>query len=170
MATAAPFRIAMPAHPRVLVAYFSYSGNTKHAAELLSKNLGCDLFPITMKHPYQGNIYRVSQEDLYKGYRPPLVRSAPDMSRYDVILLGYPTWWATMPMPVLSFLESADMRGKIILPFSSHGGTVFGDSVSDLSKAVPGAYVGIGFEFNYSGGFRLESHLNDWLRESGIRK
>ncbi len=170
VATAAPFRIAMPAHPRVLVAYFSYSGNTKHAAELLSKNLGCDLFPITMKHPYQGNIYRVSQEDLYKGYRPPLVRSAPDMSRYDVILLGYPTWWATMPMPVLSFLESADMRGKIILPFSSHGGTVFGDSVSDLSKAVPGAYVGIGFEFNYSGGFRLESHLNDWLRESGIRK
>lgn len=75
-----------------------------------------------------------------------------------------------MPMPVLSFLESADMRGKIILPFSSHGGTVFGDSVSDLSKAVPGAYVGVGFEFNYGGGFRLESHLNDWLRESGIRK
>lgn len=167
--TAAPQRIAMPAHPRVLVAYFSYSGNTKHAAELLSRSLGCDLFPITMQQPYRGRIYEVSAEHLYKGYRPPLAKRVADMSRYDVILLGYPTWWATMPMPVLSFLESYDLKGKIILPFSSHGGTVFGDSVSDLSKAVPGAYVGTGFEFHCSGGMRLEIRLGDWFLESGLK-
>ena len=75
-----------------------------------------------------------------------------------------------MPMPVVSFVESYDMNGKIILPFSSHGGTMFGDSVSDLSKMVPDSYVGIGFEFNYSGGSGLSGELSEWLEESGIKK
>ncbi len=92
------------------------------------------------------------------------------MTDYDVILLGYPTWWATMPMPVLSFVESHDLQGKIILPFSSHGGTVLGDSVSDLAKAAPGAYVGIGFEFHYSGGRRLVKDINNWLNASELTR
>ena len=73
-------------------------------------------------------------------------------------------------MPVLSFLESCDFRGKIVIPFSSHGGTVWGDSVSDLAKAVPGAYVGMGFEFNYSGGRDLPRRIGDWLRAIGLGK
>lgn len=168
--TAAPSRIAMPEHPRVLVAYYSYSGNTEHAAGIISGRLGADLFEIRMRHPYRGNIYEVSQKDLNNGVRPPLAASVADMDIYDVVLLGYPTWWGTMPMPVLSFLESCDFRGKIVIPFSSHGGTVWGDSVSDLAKAVPGAYVGMGFEFNYSGGRDLPRRIGDWLRAIGLGK
>lgn len=168
--TAPPSRIAMPEHPRVLVAYYSYSGNTGRAAEIIRESLGADLFEITMQSPYRGNIYEVSQADLNRGVRPPLSAQVENMADYDVILLGYPTWWATMPMPVLSFLESYDFQGKIVIPFSSHGGTVWGDSVSDLAKAVPGAYVGMGFEFNYSGGRGLSGRIDDWLRASGLEK
>lgn len=168
--TAPPSRIAVPEHPRVLVAYYSYSGNTGRAAEIISDRLGADLFEIRMQHPYRGNIYEVSQADLNNGVRPPLAARVEDMDTYDVVLLGYPTWWATMPMPVLSFLETYDFRGKIVIPFSSHGGTVWGDSVSDLAKAVPGAYVGIGFEFHYSGGRGLSERIDDWLRASGLEK
>lgn len=166
--TAAPRRIAMPKDPRVLVAYYSYSGNTRRAAEMIAGRLGADLFAITMRHPYRGNIYESSQADLNRGIRPPLATTVKDMGRYNVVLLGYPTWWATMPMPVVSFLEAHDFAGKIVLPFSSHGGTVFGDSVSDLAKAIPGAYVGIGFEFNYSGGRRLSGRIDEWLAASGL--
>lgn len=74
-----------------------------------------------------------------------------------------------MPMPVYSFLEEYDFGGKTILSFSSHGGTMFGDSVSDLSKMAPGAYVGIGFEFHYSGGSELSDEISQWLAASGIR-
>ena len=165
--TAAPQRIAMPEKPRVLVAYFSYSGNTRRAAQIISRKLGAPLHEIAMQSPYRGNIYEVSQKDLNNGYRPPLAGRI-DISSYDVILLGYPTWWATMPMPVFTFVEGQDWKGRIVIPFSSHGGTVWGDSVSDLGKSVPGAYVGIGFEFNYSGGRRLEERIESWLKASGL--
>lgn len=167
---AAPTRLALPQNPRVLAAYFSYSGNTEHAARLISELLHADLFEIAMQKPYRGNIYEVSQADLNLGVRPPLTARVENMADYDVILLGYPTWWATMPMPVRSFLEAHNLKGKIILPFSSHGGTVWGESLSDLAKAVPGAYVSIGLEFHYSGGRRLNDHIANWLRASGLLK
>ena len=168
--TFAPERIAMPEHPRVLVACYSYSGNTARAAELISRRLKADLFQIRMQHPYSGNIYEASQKDLNNGVRPALAGQVKDMDKYDVILLGYPTWWATMPMPVLSFLEGCDVTGKIVIPFSSHGGTVWGDSVSDLAKAVPGAYVAEGLEFHYSGGRELSSRIDSWLSAGGLLK
>lgn len=166
----APTRLTMPRSPRVLVVSYSYSGNTRRAAEIMSRSLGADHFEITMQHPYGGNIYEVSQADLNQGSRPPLTERVENMADYDVILLGYPTWWATMPMPVLSFIEAHDLQGKIILPFSSHGGTVWGDSLSDLAKSVPGAYVGVGFEFHYSGGRGLADGIANWLRASGLTK
>ena len=75
-----------------------------------------------------------------------------------------------MPMPVYSFVEEYDFGGKISIPFSSHGGTMFGDSVSDLSKLVPDSYVGIGFEVNYSGGSGLSDEISEWLALSGIKE
>ena len=71
-------------------------------------------------------------------------------------------------MPVFSFLEEYDLTGKIILPFSSNGGTRFGDSISDLSKNAAGAYVGQGFEYEYSGGSGLAGNLEAWLTGNGI--
>ncbi len=167
--TSAPKRIAMPANPRILVAYYSYSGNTRDAAHLIAKKLGTKLFAVTMKEPYWGEIYEVTQIDMNAGTRPPLTGKIEELEDYDVILLGYPTWWATVPPPMLTLLESQDFAGKIIIPFSSHGGTEFGDSLSDLAKTVPDAYVGIGLEFYYSGGRRLQERIDAWLKENGIR-
>lgn len=160
--------ITIPENPKILIAYFSYSGNTENAAEIIREKTGADLFEITMENPYSGNIYEVSQYDLMHEIYPALSSHVENMGQYDVILLGYPTWWATMPMPVYSFLEEYDFSGKTIVSFSSHGGTMFGDSVSDLSKMVPDAYVGIGFEFNYSGGSGLSDEISQWLAASGI--
>ena len=169
--------ISIPKNPRVLVAYFSYSGNTKSAAEYISKSLKqkfgdekVDLVELEMKNPYRGGIYDVSQRDLMSGTRPPLKTkiSATKMAEYDVVLLGYPTWWATLPMPVYSFIESYDFSGKTVVSFSSHGGTMYGDSVSDLSKHLPKSYLGLPFEFFYSGGRDLNARIDEWLKESGL--
>lgn len=169
--------ISVPKNPRVLVAYFSYSGNTESSAEYISKNLKqkfgdekVDLVELEMKNPYRGGIYDVSQRDLMSGTRPPLKTkiSATKMAEYDVVLLGYPTWWATLPMPVYSFIESYDFSGKAVVSFSSHGGTMYGDSVSDLSKHLPKSYLGLPFEFFYSGGRDLNARIDEWLKESGL--
>ena len=169
--------ISIPKNPRVLVAYFSYSGNTESAAEYISKNLKSkfgdekvDLVEIEMQNPYRGGIYDVSQRDLMSGTRPPLKTKigAAKMAEYDVVLLGYPTWWATLPMPVCTFLENYDFSGKTVISFSSHGGTMYGDSVSDLSKHLPKSYVGLPFEFFYSGGRDLNARIDGWLKSSGL--
>lgn len=161
-------KITLPEHPKILVAYYSYTGNTQNGAELLAEDLDADLFAIEMENPYRGNIYEVSQKDLNLNARPALATHVENMAQYDVVILGYPTWWSTMPMPVFTFLEEYDFAGKVILPFSSNGGTRFGDSISDLSKLVPAAYVGQGFEYTYSGGSELEGDLLDWVNDNGI--
>lgn len=168
--TKAPFRIALPENPKVLVAWFSYSGNTEKGAEIIGRRLGADNFKITMQEPYHGNIYEVSQVDLNNGTRPKLAGHVNNIEDYDVIVLGYPTWWATMPMPVVSFLEDHNLTGKVILPFSSHGGTIFGESQSDLAKTASGAYVLPGFEYHYSGGGNLDERIGRWLDRNGLKK
>ena len=169
--------ISIPKNPRVLVAYFSYSGNTESAAEYISKSLKSkfgeekvDLVELEMQNSYRGGIYDVSQRDLMSGTRPPLKTkiSAAKTAEYDVVLLGYPTWWATLPMPVCTFLENYDFSGKTVISFSSHGGTMYGDSVSDLSKLLQKSYVGLPFEFFYSGGRDLNARIDEWLKESGL--
>ena len=158
-----------PEQPKVLVTYFSYTGNTKQGAQLMAEALGADLFTIEMEQPYRGNIYDVSQRDLNQDARPALATHVADMAQYDVVLVGYPTWWGTMPMPMFTFLSEYDFSGKTLLPFSSHGSTRFGDSISDFSKQVPGAYVGQAFEYYYSGGSELEAEIAAWLKESGFK-
>ena len=162
--------IKTPAQPKVLVAYFSYTGNTEQGAQLMAEALGADLFTIEMEQPYRGNIYDVSQRDLNQDARPALASHVADMAQYDVVLVGYPTWWGTMPMPMFTFLNEYDFSGKTLLPFSSHGSTRFGDSISDFSKQVPGAYVGQAFEYYYSGGSELEDEITAWLKESGLKQ
>ena len=166
VATTYSLDISIPDNPGILVAYFSYSGNTADAARIVAEKTGGNLFEITMANPYRGNIYDVSAADLDDYIIPELSSHVDDMSQYDVILLGYPTWWSTLPMPIVAFLEEYDFSGKTIVTFSSHGGTMFGDSVSDLSKLVPEAYVGLGYEFQYSGSDSGE--ISAWLAENGV--
>ncbi|MFA6875696.1 MAG: flavodoxin, partial [Parabacteroides sp.] len=60
---------------------------------------------------------------------------------YDVIYLGYPIWWGTMPMAVYTFLASYDFTGKTIIPFCTHEGSDLGSSVQDIKKVCPKARV-----------------------------
>ena len=160
-------------NPKILIAYFSYSGNTQSGAEYMAKklkakygNASVDLTEIEMQNPYRGGIYEATQKDWNANARPPLKTKIADMKKYDVVLLGYPTWWATIPMPVMTFLESYDFAGKTVVSFSSHGGTRYGDIVSDLNKALQKSYVGLPFEFYYGGGSNLEKRIDSWLSDS----
>lgn len=167
--------ITIPKNPKVLVTYFSYSGNTKNAALYMGNVLqakygrqNVDVVEIQMQNPYRGSIYDVTQKDLNKDARPPLTTKIANMQKYDVVLLGYPTWWGTIPMPVFTFLESYDFAKKTVISFSSHGGTRYGDSVSDLSKKLQSSYIGLPFEFHYSGGRDLEKRIDEWLKNNGL--
>lgn len=159
----------MPENPKVLIVYYSRSGNTENAARLLQEKTGADMVEIQMAQPYTTQ-YEESAEDLYAGRHSELRTRIQNLAGYDVILLGYPNWWATLPMPVVSFLESHDFSGKAVMPFCSHGSGHFGETVALLAKELPDSYIGFGFEFEYSGGSSLSNNLSRWLEQNGIPK
>ena len=105
---------------KMLIAYFSWSGNTQGIAEEIQRQTGADLFEIVPVPAYSDDYNTVlmeAQRDQHNQARPAISNPPADIDAYDVILLGYPNWWASIPMPIAAFLESYDFSGKTILPF-----------------------------------------------------
>lgn len=155
----------------VLIAYFSWGGNTRGIAEEIQRQTGAELFEIEMVTPYSTDYNTVldqAQEAQNNQDRPELSTHVEDMDQYDTILLGYPNWWASIPMPVASFLEEYDFTGKTIVPFCSHGGGRFGQSLTAITKLVPDAVLGEGLAISYSGGSTLSDDVATWLKENNI--
>ena len=155
----------------VLIAYFSWGGNTAGIAEEIQSQTGADLFEITLVTPYSTDYNTVldqAQADQNEQARPELAEQVEDMEQYDTVLLGYPNWWASIPMPIASFLEGYDFSGKTIIPFCSHGGGRFGQSLTAISKLAPDATLGEALSIHYSGGSELSSDVRSWLELNGI--
>ncbi|WP_288602576.1 flavodoxin [uncultured Treponema sp.] len=156
---------------KILIAYFSWGGNTRGIAQEIAKQTRADIFEIEPKVPYSTNyntVLKQAQEDQHKNTRPELNATVKNFSEYDTIILGYPNWWASIPMPVATFLESYDFAGKTIMPFCSHGGGRFGQSISAITKLAPDAKIMQGLSVHYSGGSTLKSDIAKWLKDSGI--
>jgi flavodoxin len=136
---------------KILVAYFSRSGNnyvsgkivnlpvgnTEVVAKMIQEMTRCDLFKIEAVNPYPKNYYLttiIALKEQRNNARPELNAHVENMDAYDVIILGYPNWWGTFPMAVFTFLEEYDFSRKTILPFCTHGGSGMGRSESDIKK------------------------------------
>ncbi len=125
-----------------------------------------------MVNPYSSDYNTVldeAQRDQNAQARPELAAHIENMDEYDIVMLGYPNWWASIPMPVASFLEEYDFSGKTILPFCSHGGGRFGQSLTAIAKLAPNAAMGEALSIHYSGGSTLSGDVTDWLRGNGIQ-
>ncbi len=157
---------------KVLIAYFSWGGNTRGAAQEIQRQTGADLFEIELVHPYSDDYSTVldeAQHDQNIQARPEIANHVENFEQYDTILIGYPNWWASIPMPIASFLEEYDFSGKTIIPFCSHGGGRFGQSLSAISKLAPDSTLGEGLSIHYSGGSSLGDDVADWLRVNNIQ-
>ncbi|MCB6416107.1 SUMF1/EgtB/PvdO family nonheme iron enzyme [Faecalimonas umbilicata] len=156
---------------KVLIAYFSWGGNTAGIAEEIQSQTGADLFEITLVNPYSTDYNTVldeAQRDQNEQARPELATHVDNMDEYDTILLGYPNWWASIPMPIASFLEEYDFTGKTIIPFCSHGGGRFGQSLTAIAKLVPNTTMGEALAVHYSGDDSLPDDITEWLEINKI--
>lgn len=156
---------------KVLIAFFSWGGNTKGIAEEIQAQTGADLFEITLVNPYSNDYNTVldeAQRDQNEQARPELAVHVENMEDYDTVILGFPNWWASIPMPIASFLEEYNFSGKRIIPFCSHGGGRFGQSLTAIAKLVPDAEMGEALSVHYSGGSDLPDEITEWLKTNGI--
>ena len=157
----------------ILVAYFSWSGNTQQVARQIAEKTGADIFRIVPEVAYTENdVFDRAQEELNSGTRPPLAEHIDEaaMAEYDVIFVGFPIWWYDLPMPVWTFLEEYDFSGKTVIPFFTHNGSSSGaGSVSTVAELCPDADVRTGDYFTYRGSRAedAESAVEEWLSELG---
>ena len=154
---------------KTLVAYFSASGVTRNAAELIARTAGADLYEICPAEPYtaadlnwRDKNSRSSREMRDKNSRPALADHPVNLQEYDTVLLGFPIWWYTAPTIINTFLESHDFAGKTIILFATSGG----NTAQDLKRSV--ASSAVIREGRLLNGRLQESAIREWLSELGI--
>ena len=152
---------------KVLVAYFSWSGNTKSVAEKIHSQVGGDIFRIEPVPPYPSDYnetaYGIAKEQKDKGIHPPIKNT--DVSSYDVIFVGTPAWWYTMAPPVMTFLSENNFEGKTIVPFVTHGGGGGYTIDKDMANLAKGAKVLSPFVVYGKGGASVDKDLAEWINK-----
>ncbi|EID84367.1 hypothetical protein MSI_21520 [Treponema sp. JC4] len=159
---------------KALIIYYSWSGNTRGVAKEIARQTGFDSIELELVKPYSkdyNTVLNEAQRDQHKQARPALKTKIDQKkwAEYDTIILGYPNWWASIPMPIATLLESYDFSGKKILPFCSHGGGRFGQSLTAIAKLAPNAKISTGLSVHYSGGSTLSKDVAKWLEKNGVK-
>ena len=142
-------------------------GNTEVIANYIQEFTDADLFKMDPLNDYPEDYMEctvVAQEELKDDARPELKEYIEDISDYDVIYIGFPNWWSTMPMPVWTQLEKLDFEGKTIKPFVTHEGSGFGKSLNDLKKLCPGANIEDGLSIQGSFVSSSKEKVMHWVK------
>lgn len=167
----------------ILIAYYSLRGNNYRNGEIVNlkvgntemvagkilKLTGGDTFYIETVKLYPADYHettQVAKRELNENARPAIRGKVADMQKYDVIYLGYPNWWGTMPMAVMTFLESYDFSGKTIIPFCTHEGSGLGSSVQDIKKVCPKAVVKQGLAIRGSNVNNSDRQVSEWVKNT----
>lgn len=143
-------------------------GNTKIVARKIQQQLNCDIFEIKPLHDYPFDYHectKVAKQELQNNARPKIFNIVSDIEAYQNIYIGYPNWWGTMPMCVMTFLESYNLSNKRIYPFCTHEGSGLGKSVEDLKKLCPNSFIQMGLAIEGHQVHQSDIKINKWLEE-----
>ena len=151
---------------RSLVAYFTLTGNTEKAAEIIAEEVGADLYKIELVTPYPSEYKaqtELAKKELADGTLPAIKPWPTNIADYDVVFVGSPVWWGTMSTPVRTFLASGVLKGKAVIPFVTHGGGGADQSFTDTAKLCEGCKVNTD---GWSGYGRMTFGLAKWAKKS----
>lgn len=173
---------------KILIAYFSRAGenygvgtiekgNTEIVAEMIAEKYeNADLFKIETNYTYPESYdeaTKAAKSEQDSNARPELKNTVDNFENYDTIFIGYPIWYADMPMAVYTFLESYDFSDKTVIPFCTHAGSGLTSTVDNIKKELLSANVmqglailGTEVQNNQS---QINSDLDDWLSNLEIK-
>ena len=155
----------------VLIAYFSWSGNTEQVARIIQQETGGDLFEIAPAAAYTDDyneLLDIAQQEQSDNARPELAGQVENWAQYDTVFVGYPNWWSDAPMAVYTFLESYDWDGKTLIPFNTSASGGFGRSLSGLEESASGATILDGLSFTERTLGDAQSEVAAWLDGLGL--
>lgn len=166
---------APAAKSKILVAYFSATGNSKQLAENTAKALGADLYEIRPAKPYSKDdlnyndeTTRATVEQKNDSVRPELADNKAPISDHETIILVHPIWWGQAPRIMDTFVESYDFTGKNMTNICTSGGSDIGTSGDYLQKLTKG-------KANWKPGKLFtkdasEAEINSWFKALGFLK
>lgn len=144
-------------------------GNTEIVAEYIKKITGADLFKVERKVPYSKDYMtciREAQDEQRKNELPELKEYLDDVSDYDVIFIGGPVYWGTLPQPMFTELARLSFTGKTVMPFTTHEGSGLASVPLDLKKICKGADVKPGLAIVGSSVNSSKQKLEKWINEN----
>lgn len=144
-------------------------GNTETVAEFIQNAVGGDLFEVETVKEYAKDYHACceeAQKELRANARPELKRYPAALDEYDVIFVGYPNWWGTMPAAMFTLLEKYDWKGKKIVPFCTNEGSGMGSSERDLVKICKGATVMRGLSVRGSEAAASQNQVAEWAKRN----
>lgn len=146
-------------------------GNTQYVAYVIQENTGADIFRIEPETPYPTDhetLVDLAATEQEENTRPAIKDQIADFAQYDTIFVGYPNWWGDMPMILYSFFDDYDFSGKTIIPFNTHGGSGFSNTIQTITELEPNATVNqTGFTVSRNDVQEAESDILDWLNTLG---
>lgn len=164
-----------------LIVYFSRTGenygvgvidigNTARIAGYINDVVNADTFEILAQEPYS-DVYSEAvdraQKEKNENARPAFIGEIDDIEQYDTVFIGYPIWWSTMPMIMNTFLETYDMSGKTLIPFSTHEGSGWGSSLTHLRILCPNSTILNGYNTQGHNVVNVRNEVNSWLTDLG---
>ena len=151
---------------KLLIAYYSYSGITKRLAEDIALVTDGELRELKPQKPYSFSHNTAVKEARYEienKHCPPLIEGAEPVGEAEVIFIGSPNWLKSFAPPVLTFLKTVDLSGKILIPFCTHGGGGFGRMMEDYKNKCNNSIIkeGLALKGDYS-----FDELQNWLNNN----
>lgn len=151
---------------KMIVCYFSATGTTAAQAKRIADMTGAGLYEIVPETAYTAadldwtdSLSRSSVEMHNRAFRPALKDSVVNMSDYDIVFIGYPNWWNTCPTIINTFIETAHLNGKTVVPFMTSGGSNITNSEKELAESYPGINWAKGLLMNGVS----DDQIKDWI-------
>ena len=157
--------------PKVLVLYYSQTSNTKQVATEIATRLNADIEEIVPVQPYDGEFEATIQrcmKEREEGILPEVKPLTSDLSKYDVIFIGYPVWFGTFAPPVGAFLSQVDLSGKKVVPFCTFGSGGLESSMKDLAEKQPNAEILPGYGVRAARMDAVPKEVEQFLTVSGF--
>ena len=164
-----------PAEPsgkrKILIVYFSHTGNTRTIAGYIHDTVKSDLVEIETVDTYTDDydtLLAQIREEVATEYCPPLTTRIEDIDLYDVIFIGYPIWVETAAPPIRSFLTTHDLAGKTVVPFCTSGTSSAEASYRLIRSLCPQSTVLEGIQIRRGTYDTAYDRVIAWLQKIGI--
>lgn len=148
-------------------------GNTQYMAYVIQETVGADIFRIEPETPYptdHDKLVDLAKEEQNDNARPKIKDMIENFDTYENIFVGYPNWWGDMPMILYSFFDAYDFSGKTIIPFNTHGGSGFSDTISTIKELEPNAEVLDGKSIFRNDIQDAEQEIVDWVNSLDLKQ